>query len=127
MENEGDLLPRVGGTNRWRGKDLFARGGDRPAAAGADNGVTDALENVKTGEAGGITLDLVNLIGGHCSVVGVFKDRGSFASETSSSKAARFRLTLAFQKAGSTFSESERPGDGARRLRGAELGVKAVG
>lgn len=129
MESEGDLPPRVGGTNRCRGRDLFARGGDRPAAGGADAGVTDDLENTVAGDAGGGAIDLFDLFNGLCSVAGVkvgVKVRDSFASETSSSKAARFRLILALKKVGSMFSESERPGDGARRLSGAELGVRAI-
>ena len=130
IERDGDFVPKEGGTNRFREMctDLPIRVGDLPAAAGAESGVLSGF-----GMLSALGKEVILTVGVNACD---FDPAGTtyvlyldgFERETSSSKAARLRLLRLSKRFGSTFSESESSGEGARRLRaGAELRTIAEG
>jgi hypothetical protein len=124
-DRDGVFVPRDGGMNLLRDcvPPIRFCGGERPAAAGADTGVAGLMKipvrGVDTTGGSRRRVDADEI------VARLYLD--GLQTDTSSSKPERFRLLMESKMVGSTFSESESSGEGARRLReGAELGVIAA-
>ena len=122
IEIAEDLTPNAGGTKRRRDSarpSLLGLVGERPAAGGAEIGVVDFCTVSRRGVDRGWKAR-------GCDVVSrLYRD--GFEKDTSVLKGPLLRLPARSSRLGSTFSESEFSGEGARRLsEGAEDGVVAI-
>lgn len=123
IEIAGDLTPNAGGTKRRRDSarpSLLGFVGERPAAGGAETGVLDFCAVSSRG------VDRGWKARGCDVVLRLYRD--GFERDTSVSNEALLRLPARSSSLGSTFSESDVSGEGARRLsEGAEDGAIAIG